>query len=159
MRLKSIVDEDFINYKLPSMYIAFPFCTFKCEKEANVACCHNSFLAHAKVVEYDDDTLIKRYLKNKVSKAIVCCGLEPLDSFDELLAFLDKFRNKYHCMDDFVIYTGYNKDEILDKIEILKQYPNIIVKYGRFVPSKARSKDEVLGVTLASPNQKAEKIS
>ena len=63
MRIKSIVDEDFINYKLPSMYIAFPFCTFKCEKEANVACCHNSFLAHAKVVEYDDNTLIKRYLK------------------------------------------------------------------------------------------------
>ena len=33
MIIKQLIDEDFVNYKVPSMFIAFPRCTFKCEKE------------------------------------------------------------------------------------------------------------------------------
>ena len=33
MRIKFLVDEDFVNYKKPSMFIGFPSCTWKCEKE------------------------------------------------------------------------------------------------------------------------------
>ena len=33
---KCIVPTDFLNYKKPSMYIAFPFCSFKCEKECGI---------------------------------------------------------------------------------------------------------------------------
>ena len=34
--------EDFTNYKKPSMYIAFPSCTFKCEGECGQKICQNS---------------------------------------------------------------------------------------------------------------------
>ena len=44
-------------------------------------------------------------------------------------------------------------------VEELKKYPNIVVKYGRYIPNSESHYDEVLGITLASSNQYAEKIS
>ena len=32
-RIKDVIDEDFANYKKPSMFIATSQCSFKCEKE------------------------------------------------------------------------------------------------------------------------------
>ena len=31
--LKNLVDEDFVNYYIPSMFLVFPTCTFKCGRE------------------------------------------------------------------------------------------------------------------------------
>lgn len=159
MKLKNILDEDFVNYKVPSMYVAFPFCTFKCEKDCGMQCCQNSSLAKSKLISYDEDELIQRYRRNPITKAIVCCGLEPFDSFSDLLLLIQKLRSVYNCNDDVVIYTGYYKEEISEQVEILKEYPNIIIKFGRYVPNQQSRKDEVLGVILASDNQYAEKIS
>ena len=36
MKLKGLIDEDFVNYKDPSLFLIFPFCTFKCEKECGI---------------------------------------------------------------------------------------------------------------------------
>lgn len=159
MKIKNILDEDFVNYKVPSMYIAFPFCSFKCEKDCGIKCCQNSDLAKSKTIDYDDDVLINRYLSNPITKAIVCCGLEPFDSFDDLLALVHKLRSDYKCADDIVIYTGYYKDEILEQINLLRDYPNIIIKFGRYIPNQLSRKDPIIGVNLASLNQYAEKIS
>lgn len=159
MKIKVLTDEDFVNYKKPSMFIIFPFCSFKCEKESGVMCCQNSSLAHAKIIDISEEKLILRYLDNPITKAIVCGGLEPMDSFDELSSFIKSLRVDYKCLDDIVIYTGFNKAEIEDKIQILKQYPNIIIKYGRFIPNQESHKDDVLGIELASPNQYAEELS
>ena len=153
------MDEDFVNYKVPSMYIAFPFCTFKCEKDCGMECCQNSDLAKSKIISYDEDELIQRYRRNPITKAIVCCGLEPFDSFSDLLLLIQKLRTVYNCLDDVVIYTGYYKDEISKQVEILKEYPNIIIKFGRYIPNQQSRKDDVLGIKLASDNQYAEKIS
>ena len=57
-----------------------------------------------------------------------------------------------------MIYTGYYLDEIADKIRVLTEYKNIIIKFGRFVPNQKKHYDEVLGVYLASDNQYAKKI-
>ena len=159
MKIKGLTDEDFVNYKKPSMFIIFPFCSFKCEKESGVMCCQNSSLAHAKIIDISEEKLILRYLDNPITKAIVCGGLEPMDSFDELCGFIKSLRVDYKCLDDIVIYTGFNKAEIEDKIQILKQDPNIIIKYGRFIPNQESHKDDVLGIELASPNQYAEELS
>ena len=35
MVVKGIVDEDFVNYKVPSMTIMFPYCDFKCEVDGS----------------------------------------------------------------------------------------------------------------------------
>ena len=80
MLLKGLVDEDFINYKICNMFILFPHCTFKCEKECGIKCCQNSPLAKSKTIEIDINKIVNRYLSNPISKAIVFGGLEPFDS-------------------------------------------------------------------------------
>ena len=157
MIIKAIVDEDFSNYKKPSMLIGFPSCTWKCEKECGMRVCQNGVLATAKDVEISIDKIIERYLNNKLTKAVVLGGLEPMDSWSDLLLFIEKFREKSD--DDLVIFTGYEKSEIIDKINILKQFPNIVIKTGRYTPGHEKHYDEALGVYLASDNQRAERIS
>lgn len=153
MKIKGLISEDFVNYKKVSMTIMFPHCTFKCGAEH----CQNSPLAKSKAYDIDIDETIEKYLDNPITEAIVMQGLEPLDSWSDLLLFIEKFREK--AQDDVVIYTGYDKSEITDKINILKQFPNIVIKTGRYIPNQEKHYDEVLGVELASPNQKAERIS
>ena len=97
------------------------------------------------------------YLKDGLEESIVFGGLEPMLQFQELISFIDKFRNISN--DDIVIYTGYYKTEIEKEIDILKKYKNIIIKFGRYIPNRQSRYDEVLGVTLISDNQFAEKIS
>ncbi len=159
MVVKGILDEDFVNYRAPSMFISTNTCTFKCDKESGVSCCQNSSLAKKPGGAIPDDLIISRYLSNKITRAIVFGGLEPLDQFGELMEFLTKLRVRYDCHDPVVIYTGYNKNEILDKILKLQKFDSIIIKYGRFIPNDEKRYDEVLGVELASSNQVAEMIS
>lgn len=157
MVIKGITAEDFSNYKKPSMFIAFPRCDFKCDRECGMQVCQNGALARTPDIDIDVDIIVKKYLDNPITKAVVCGGLEPFDSWSDLLLFIEKFREK--SQDDIVIYTGYYKEEIADKIDILKRYGNIIIKFGRFLPNREKHYDEVLGVELASPNQHAEVIS
>ncbi len=157
MIIKAIKDEDFVNYKKPSMFVGFPYCTLKCEKECGMKICQNKEMLKSKGIDISVDSLIKRYTNNNISKAIVCGGLEPLDSFQDLCDLISKFRKITD--DDIIIYTGYNKEEIIDKMQVLKQYKNIFIKYGRYIPNQKQKYDKILGVTLASCNQYAEKIS
>ena len=159
MTIKGLIDEDFVNYKKPCMLIAFPYCTFKCEKECGMQVCQNSALATAQNIYIQEDVLITRYIQNNITKAICFQGLEPLDSWEDIQDFVKKIRKVYNCDDDIVIYTGYYKDEIKDKVKWLSQFDNIIIKYGRYIPNQEKHYDETLGVELASDNQYAERIS
>lgn len=159
MVIKGITDEDFVNYKEPSMYICTSICSFKCDKESGVSCCQNSSLAMQQSMMVPDEKIIERYISNPITKAIVFAGLEPFDQFGELFTFLTKLRLQFDCHDTVVIYTGYDKKEIAAKIKSLQMFDNIIVKFGRFVPDKEKKFDNVLGISLASPNQYAEVIS
>lgn len=158
MIIKEIKDEDFVNYKKPSMFIGFPTCSWKCEKECGVRCCQNGALASMKNFDISVRDISDRYLSNLITSAVVCGGLEPLDSFGDLQELILSIRES-GCLDDIVIYTGYNPQEIDNKISILKKYKNIIIKFGRFIPNQNPHFDEVLGVNLASDNQYAVKIS
>lgn len=158
MIIKGLIDEDFVNYKIPCMTIEFPRCSFKCDKECGKQVCQNGRLATAPEINIDENVLIERYINNPITKAIVCQGLEPLDSFEDVLTLLDLLRHQYGCDDDFVIYTGYNKDEIKISIQRLKLFNNVVIKYGRYVPDQSSHYDEVVGVNLASDNQYAERL-
>jgi len=157
MLIRGLIEEDFVNYKKASMFIVFPTCTFKCEKDCGIKCCQNSAVAKSAAIEIDTKILVDRYINNPITHAIVCGGLEPIDSFDDLLELVKLVREKTD--DDIVIYTGYNKNEILKEIRILREFPNIIIKFGRFKPNDMHRFDEILGVELASANQYAEKVS
>lgn len=39
MKIKGIVFEDFLNYKKPSLFIIFPYCSFKCDKDCGLKVC------------------------------------------------------------------------------------------------------------------------
>lgn len=157
MFVKQLLDEDFVNYKKPSMFIGFPKCSWKCEKECGEQVCQNSTLATAKKIDIDIDKLVDRYINNPITSAVVLGGLEPLDTWEDLYELITYIRVKTD--DDIVIYTGYYKEEIQSYINELKQFKNIIIKFGRFIPNNKKHYDEVLGVHLASDNQYAEKIS
>lgn len=151
MKIKGLIDEDFCNYKKPSMYIAFPNCSFKCDKECGRAVCQNSALTKEKNIDIDIKKIVDRYINNSITKAIVCAGLEPFDSWEDLQCLISEIRHKTN--DDIVIYTGYYENEILDKIKKIIIYPNIIIKFGRFIPNDEEYFNDDLGVKLASKNQ------
>ena len=159
IKINGIIDEDFVNYRVPSMTIMFPYCNFKCNKDAGKIVCQNYLLKKDEIKEVSIDDLCKRYINNKITSAIVCQGLEPFDSFEELYRFIEKLRLIYKCYDVVVIYTGYYKNEILWMIEELKKFENIIVKFGRYIPDEKPHNDPVLSVKLSSSNQYAEVIS
>ena len=159
MKIKGLVDYDICNYFKPSMFIIFPKCSFKCDKECGLAVCQNSQLAKEVEIEISEDEIVKRYLENPLTHAFVFGGLEPFDSFEDLKALLECIRNKYNCQDDIVIYTGYTEEELHDYyFYISNRFSNIIIKFGRFVPNQEKHYDIILGVELASPNQYAKRI-
>ena len=157
MIVKEVSSVDFLNYKKPSTFIAFPSCTLKCDRECGKAVCQNSELIQSKSVDVSIEKIIQRYKDNALSKALVCGGLEPFDSWGDLKELITKFREMTN--DDFVIYTGYYPYEIQEEIKYLQQFNNIIIKFGRFVPNQQHHYEELLGVELASPNQFARRIS
>ena len=155
MRVKQLMFEDFVNYKKPSMFIGTIGCGGKCWVEQGLPCttCQNNSLKNATTEVVSNDTLIKWYLNNRITKAIVFGGLEPFEQFDEMYDFVSRLRHYYHCLDTVVIYTGYNPDEVSGQLIQLKRLGNIVVKFGRYVPGQEKHWDETLGVELASPNQ------
>lgn len=161
MLIKNLIDEDFVNYKKPSMFIGCNSCTFKCDKLAGKQVCQNGTLANAPNINIDIKGLVNRYLENHYTEAVVFGGLEPFDDIDNVIKFIIELRNK--CKDDVVIYTGYTEEEIQNRYEPefkqLVSLINIIIKYGRFIPNEKSHIDEILGVSLQSSNQYAVKIS
>lgn len=158
MQIKFLIDEDFINYKKPSMFIGAGIsCSFKCDKDCGQEVCQNSSLSREPTIKLSIEKIVKRYIDNPITSAVVIGGLEPFDNYQEVKALISELRHKTN--DDIVIYTGYNKEEIKNKISELSIFPNIIIKFGRFVPNSQARTDEVLGVKLASSNQYAECIS
>lgn len=173
MVIKGLIEEDFVNYKKPSMYIAFPSCTFKCERECDCkGMCQNGALTAAQNVEIACEDIVERYVKNPITNAVVMAGLEPLDSIKDLVRLIGCFRAITN--DDIVIYTGYTEEEVkkmkytihyswgkqsYSYLGEIAKHPNIIIKYGRFKPNEETHYDSVLGIKLASSNQYAVRIS
>lgn len=160
IELKGIIWEDFVNYKKPCMTLMFPKCSFKCDKENGVQLCQNWELAAAPSQTVQVESLIKRYMKNPITEAIVLQGLEPLDSLLDVYT-VAAYLNARNCRDDFIIYTGYNKSEIPSKMiqDLSYLIPgHLIIKWGRYIPNQEPHLDPILGIKLASDNQYGELI-
>lgn len=160
MKIKGLKDEDFVNYKKPSMFVITAVCDWKCCTEQNLdrSICQNSELAKANTIDFPIEKICERYIANPITSAVVIGGLEPFLQFPDAYELIKCLRSK-SCYDDIVIYTGYYSYEIKGEIERLKEFPNIIIKYGRYIPNSKTHFDDVLGVNLVSNNQYAERIS
>ena len=108
MLVKNIVEEDFVNYKLPSMFIATCFCDWKCciEQNLDISICQNASISKQPNILISDSEIYKRYISNPITKAIVIGGLEPFRQYDDMYNLIELFRSN-GCNDTFVIYTGY----------------------------------------------------
>ena len=159
MKLKNIIDEDFVQYQQPCMFLSTCFCDWKCCRELgmDICMCQNSPAYDCKIVNKHNDALVKRYVKNPITHAIVFGGFEPMLQFEELVELIRCFREQ--TSDMIVIFTGYYENEIKDKIDVLKTFKNIIIKYGRYIPGQEPHLDPVLGVKLANKEQYAVQIS
>ena len=149
MKLIFLEDNDIVNFKLNSMFLGFPKCSFKCGADF----CQNAALMNEPPIDISIEDLVKRYQENPLSHAIVCGGLEPLDTPVELGVAIINFRKVTN--DPIVIYTGYTQKEKEHFIKQFGLYDNIIVKYGRYIPNRPSRYDDLLGVELASDNQYA----
>jgi organic radical activating enzyme len=158
MLVKDIVDENYQDYKKPSMFIASAFCDWKCciENGVSTSACQNSEIAKQPSINILDENIVARYLQNKLTSAIVIGGLEPLLQVDEVVNLIRQFR--IFTDDDIVIYTGYYPKEILNVVERLSLFQNIIIKYGRFIPNSRKKFDDTLGIWLQSENQYAKQL-
>ena len=147
MIVKDIIFEDFINYKKPSMFIICPKCSFKCDIENGNKICQNSNLVNQPSIELTNKYIVDNYINNNITSAIVFGGLEPFDTFADLLTLIHDLRKVTE--DDIVIYTGYNKEEIEGYINMLSVFKNIIIKFGRFIPNNNPHYDNILGINLS----------
>lgn len=160
MKVKGIVDEDFSNYKKCSMFIIFPRCTLKCDKENCNDYCQNSSLLKEPDIEISVRDICERYVKNPLTKALVFGGLEPFDSLDDMVSIIIMLRDVYRCKDDIVIYTGYTEEELSSSLMYL-QYKfclPLIIKFGRYRPNQEPHHDDILGVNLTNDEQYAKVV-
>ncbi len=160
MLIKGIIDCDTINYgKANVMTIMCNRCSFKCDELNGSRVCQNSSLVFEPDLEFSNQELIDMYLKNDMVHGMCFQGLEPLDTFADLITFIKDFREV--CDDLIIIYTGYTEEEvkIMGCWDLLATFGNIIIKVGRFVMNCESHYDELLGVKLASPNQYAVRIN
>ena len=104
MLIKNLQDEDFVNYKKASMFIATSICNWKCciEQNLDTGICQNAPLARSKTLDVANERIFQRYINNPITKAIVIGGLEPMLQFDEVFDLIKYFRTN-NCLDDFVI--------------------------------------------------------
>lgn len=176
MRIKNLIDEDFANYKKPSLFIGCGECDFKCDRECGKAVCQNSALAKAPSISVYEGEIIDRFFNNPITEAFVFGGLEPFysqETVDGLIHLMLEiiaqhgFRH-YAEPIDVVIYTGFYPDEVYDYLkEIQKNIGtvyngkgiNVIIKFGRFIPDDEPRFDNLLGVELASSNQYAMELA
>ena len=154
MRIKGLTDEDFVNYKYPSMFIAVGDCDWKCciEGGFDTSVCHNSPLAHAPEYDIDISFIFNNYINNPITQAIVIGGLEPFTRFDDIYHLIEYFRNMGNS-DPFIIYTGYYPHELIKELKTLMSFNNIIIKFGRYKQDTPSKFDKVLGIELSSDNQ------
>lgn len=175
MKLINLIEEDFVNYRKPGMFLGFPHCSGKCNKDAGKIVCQNEelrYIPEEDLIDISPDEIIERFYANKITECLIFGGLEPFDSLDDIVELLKCLRSRgsiYKVKDydsynpEIVIYTGYYPFEIKEMLlEVVNKVPidlNVIVKFGRYLPGYKPHFDPVLGVELASDNQFAMKIT
>lgn len=156
IKVKGIIFEDFVNYKKPCMTLMMPKCDFKCDRENGVQLCQNWRLAAVPEQTVLINGLMRNYINNPITEAIVLQGLEPFDSLIDLYTVAAALED-FNITDDLVIYTGYNRDEVKSKLKPLYKIPgSLIIKWGRYIPNQEPHYDPVLGIYLTSDNQYGE---
>lgn len=144
------IKETFNDYKKVGMYVAFPQCSLNCKN------CQNAHLREVEPLEVSLDYLVKIILDNDLIDSVILSGMNPMDSFDDVMSLIREVRNKSNI--EIIIYTGMRESNLTNEIKKLKEFNNVIIKFGEYIPNSKEKFDEVLGINLASDNQYAKRI-
>jgi hypothetical protein len=162
IKLVNLIEEDFVDYCIPGMFLGFPTCSGKCNEECGEVVCQNQELQNAPKIDIPIEDLLERYCKNSITKALIFGGLEPFDSFVQVKELVKEFYEVPEFHDHhIVIYTGYYPNEIREDLRDLYSIPGsdmIIIKFGRYMPGVPSYDDPVLHVRLSSANQFAMRL-
>lgn len=155
------VEDNYQDYKKPSVKIITHICDFKCctEQGLDVSVCANHPYAGNPPKKVPNESILGFFEHNRsICRSIVFGGLEPLKQTSELY-HLCKYLRENGIDEEIVIYTGYYPEELNphDMLLIIS-LKNIIIKFGRYIPNASPRFDEVLGVELISDNQYAVKF-
>ena len=83
MKIKGITDECFTDYKEPVMYIAFPFCSFKCDIENGCALCQNGALTKEPIIEISkEDIDTQKRITNDIIDELLNLEIEICKEFN-----------------------------------------------------------------------------
>ena len=74
MKIKTVIDEDFSNYKVPAMVVAFPSCSFKCGNTL----CQNFRLRYSQDIEMSYEDIMKKFTND--AHFTVICRYNPFDN-------------------------------------------------------------------------------
>lgn len=159
--LIDVKTDDITDYRKTALYLIFPYCSGKCGDV-----CQNKHLRGYKKLKTTAKSLAEFYNSLHTHEAVVMAGLEPFDSFNDVLSIVKEFCKLKKSV-DFVIYTGYTESEYKEMfektlLEHFNKYNNsddefsrvIIIKYGRYDENcKKEWNSKILGVNLATTNQ------
>ena len=104
---------------------------------------------------------MKRF-KELTTGHVIIMGRKTFESLGKVLPNRKHIvftQNPDFMIKDENVQVVHSMLEIKEYIDKLKAFPNIIVKFGRYIPNHEKHFDEVLGIYLASDNQYAERIS
>ena len=157
MELIDVKTDNITDYKKTSLLLAFPYCTGKCKG------CQNEYLwKDPPTKNYNPIDILNLYNKLNTHEAVVMAGLEPFDSFNDVLELINLFVFNEKAI-DIVIYTGYNKDEYIKLFQekLIKVFKSgyidnkrLIIKLGRYDEDQKQSWNSyILGVNLSTKNQ------
>lgn len=168
MLLLGVKTDNVTDYKKTSLLIAFPNCIGKCKG------CQNQHLIdnpqNKEYLQVTADSIADFYNRLSTHNAIVMAGLEPLDSFNDVIDIIHSFGKIITRDTDIIIYSGYNTDEYEDKFkqDLINAFKAVtavndkirclIIKLGRYdedclVRDNKEWFNRHLGVKLATTNQ------
>lgn len=152
--LFDVKTDDVVDYKKTALLLAFPNCYNKYCSD-----CQNAHLRNELPKRFNINDIVDLYNRLDEHKAIVCAGLDPMDSLTDLQNLILAFNDNDKSV-DIVIYTGYTDSEIESyvKNDFLRYITNdkvkLIVKFGRYDKNnKNKYMSNILGVELAGDNQ------
>ena len=129
INVKDVIDEDFINYKKPNMFVATSTCTFKCEKEDCNVHCQNSKIVKQKTIKENLnvrqlEALVQRLNENvpretkKIDKDIFT--LEKESELRELFGTAVKITKNNEKEKGKIEIEFYSKDDLERILKLLE---------------------------------------
>lgn len=160
VNLIDVKTDDTTDYGKTSLLLVTPKCSGKCGEK-----CQNYYLIkNSSPKQYSVSDIVNLYNSLDTHEAVVFAGLEPFDTFDETKAIVKAFLENNKRI-DIVIYTGYNYQDIADKVDQLVSNVHsvgktIIIKFGPYDPQNYPKSwhSDLLNIDLATSNQYVEKF-